>query len=69
MCKSLGNKYKSLEHIVGKGEIACNKQFLLFQQRFSTHLENYLLFSSNLKLSPAKSFNLEESKIYHFRKG
>ena len=30
---------------------------------FSTRLENFLPFSSNLKLSSANSFNLEESKI------
>ena len=30
---------------------------------FSTHLENLLPFSSKLKLSSAKSFSLEESKI------
>ena len=40
---------KSLENTVGKGEIACN--------------ENFLPFTSNLKLSSAKSFDLEESKI------
>ena len=30
---------------------------------FSTHLDNFLPFSSNLKLSSANSFSLEESKI------
>ena len=39
-----GLRYKSLEKIVGKGEIACNEQFLLFPV-FSTHLENFLSFS------------------------
>ena len=32
-------------------------------------LENFLLFSSNLKLSSANSFNLEESKICRLEKG
>ena len=31
---------------------------------FSTHLENLLPFPSNLKLSFASCFSLEESKIY-----
>ena len=30
---------------------------------FSTRLDNFLPFSSNLKLSSANSFSLEESKI------
>ena len=34
-----------------------------FPTVFSTHLDNFLPFSSNLKLSSANSFNLEESKI------
>ena len=36
-----------------------------FPTVFSTHLDNILPFSSNLKLSCAKSFNSEESKICH----
>ena len=36
---------------------------------FSTGLDNFLPFSSNLKLSSAKSFNLEESKICHLVMG
>ena len=50
------------KNTVGKGEIARNEQFLLFQV-FSTCLDNFLPFSSNLKLSSANSFSLEESKI------
>ena len=53
---------KFLENIVGKGEIAHNEQFLLFPV-FSTGLNNFLPFSSNFRLSSAKSFNLEEPKI------
>ena len=56
----LGNK--PFENNVGKGEIAPNEQFLLFPV-FSTCLDNCLPFSSNLKLSSANSFSLEESKI------
>ena len=55
----LGNK--PFENTVGKGEIARNKQFLLFPQCFSTHLDNFLPFSSNLRLSSANYFSLEES--------
>ena len=36
---------------------------------FSTRLDNFLPFSSNLKLSSAKSFNLEEYKICHLVMG
>ena len=56
----LGNK--PFENTVGKGEIACYEQFLLFPV-FSTHLNTFLPFLSNLKLSSANSFSLEESKI------
>ena len=51
----LGNK--PFENTVGKGEIACNEQFLLFPV-FSTHLDNFLPFLSNLKLLSANSFSL-----------
>ena len=52
-----------VENTVVKGEIARNEQFLLFPTVFSTHLRNFLPFSSNLKLSSANPFSLEESKI------
>ena len=52
----------SLENTVGTGEIVPNEQFFLFPV-FSTRLENFLPFSSNLKLSSANSLSLEESKI------
>ena len=54
---------------VGKGEIACNQQFLSFPQCFSTHLENFLPFSTNSKLLSANSLSLEQSKICHLEKG
>ena len=49
---------KSFENTVGKGEIACYEQFLPFPD-FSTHLENFLPFSTNVKLSSANCFILE----------
>ena len=52
---------QSFENTVGKGEIARNE--------FSTHLENFLPFSSNLKLSSANTFSLEASKICCLGKG
>ena len=59
---------KPFENTVGKGEIAHNEQFLLFPQCFLC-LDNFLPFSSNLKLSSANSFSLEESKICHLVMG
>ena len=58
----------SFENTLGKGEIARDEQFLLFPV-FSTHLENFLPFSSNLKFSYANSFSLEESRICRLGKG
>ena len=65
---SLALSYKPFENTVGKGEIAHYEQFLLFPV-FSTHLDSFLLFSSNLKSSSANSFSLEESKICHLVMG
>ena len=52
-----------MENIVRKGEIACNKQSLLFSQRFLP----YMVLISNLKIdfkmSSAISFDLDQSKI------
>ena len=62
-------QYKSFENTVGKGEIARNEQFLLFPQCFSTHLESFLPFFSNLKLLSAISFSMEESKICRLGEG
>ena len=53
---------KIFRNIVGKGEIAHNEQFFPFPP-FSILLNNFLPFSSTLKLSSANSFSLEESKI------
>ena len=59
----------SLLKTLGKGEIARNKQFLLFPQCLLPVWRNVLPFSSNLKLSPANSLVLEESKLCHLGKG
>ena len=50
-------KKTPFENTEGKGEIAP------FPTMFSTRLDNLLPFSSNLKLSSANPFTLEESKI------
>ena len=55
-------QYRSFEISVGKGEIAGNKQFLLFPQCFLP-LDNFMQFSSNLELLSANCFSLEQSKI------
>ena len=55
----------SLLKTLGKGEIARNEQFLHFPQcfLFSTHLESFLPFLSNLKWSCANSFSLKSLKF------
>ena len=62
-------KYKSFKNSVGKGENGRNEQFSPFSTVFSTLLENFLPLLSNMKLSSAKSFSLEESKICCLGKG
>ena len=61
-------QYKSFENTVRKGEIARNEQFLLFPQCFLSFWRTFFHFLSNLKLSSANSFNLEESKFLSFKK-
>ena len=46
-----------------KGEIACNKQFLLFSQCFLSYMVLIFHFKCTLKLSSAICFNLDKSKI------
>ena len=55
----LGNK--PFENTVGNGEIA--QTISPLPTVFSTYLKNFLLFSSNLKLSSADCFNLDLPKI------
>ena len=57
-------QYKYFENTVGKVENARNEQFLLFQECCLILLENFLPFSSNLKLSSANSFSLGESRTF-----
>ena len=52
-------QYKTIENNVGKEEIAISPLSTVF----STHLENFLPFSSNSKLSYADTFSLDESEI------
>ena len=61
-------QHRSFENTVGKGETACNEHSP-FPAVFSTHLESFLPFLSNLKLLSANSFSLEESKICCLGKG
>ena len=55
------------ENSVGKGEILHNEQFLLFSHSFLAIWRTFASFPSILKLSSAKSFRLEESKICRLR--
>ena len=61
-------QYKFSGNTVRKGEIGHNEQFLLFPV-FSTFTKNFLPHLSNLKLSSARSFCLEESKFCYLGKG
>ena len=60
--------YKSFENTVSKGEIAHNEQFLLFSRCFLRVWRTFGNFSSNLILSSANSFGLDQSKILSFGK-
>ena len=62
-------QYKSFENTVGKGELASNKQFLLFPQCFIPVWRTFNNCYQNLKLWSAMSFSLEESKICRLGKG
>ena len=54
---------------MGKGEITHKEYFFLFPQCFSTSLENFLIFSLDLKFLSANFFSLEESKFCRLGKG
>ena len=45
-------QYKSFENTVGKGEIACNEQFLLFPWCFLCHWRTCLPFHQILNCRP-----------------
>ena len=50
-----------MQNIVRKGEIAYNKQFLLFSQCFPPYMPLY--FQMHFKLTSGIWFNLDQSKI------
>ena len=53
--------FKSFENTVGKGQIACSEQYLLYQQCFLPVWIHSLPFSSNSILSSANSFQFSKS--------
>ena len=55
-------RYIAVENIVRKGEIACNKQFLLFSQCFLPYMGLIFHFKCTLKMSSAICSNLDQSK-------
>ena len=61
-------QYKSFENTVGKGEIARNKQFLLFPQFFLSIWKTFCHFFINFKIVVCK-LNLEEFKICRLKMG
>ena len=52
-----------------KEKLLVTSNFFSFPTAFSTSLEKFLPFSSNLKLFSANSSSLEESKVCHLGKG
>ena len=59
---------KAFKNIVGKGENAGNKHFLLFPQFFFTLPKTSFYFSFNFILSSANACNSDWSKILLFGK-
>ena len=56
-------KYITVENIVRKGELACNKQFLLLSQCFLHYMTLIFHFKCTLKMSFAICLNLDQTKI------
>ena len=56
-------RYKAMENIVRKGEVACNKQFLLFLSMFSTLYGTYFSFQIYFHMSSVICFSLDQPKI------
>ena len=52
-----------MENIVRKGEIACNKQFLLFSLYFLPYMVLIFHFLMHFEMSYANCFDLDHSKI------
>ena len=59
---------KAFENIVGKGENAGSKHFLLFPTMFSTLPNQNFNFLVTFILSSANAFNLDGSKILSYGK-
>ena len=60
-------RYKSLENTVGKGEIARNKQFLLFLHCFLTFWKTLAMFIK-FQIVVSKLFQFGRVKILSFGK-
>ena len=56
------NIYIAVENIVKKGEIACNKQFLLFHNVFYPIYGTYFPCYTHFEMSSAICFSLDQSK-------
>ena len=56
-------RYIAVENIVRKGEIACNKQFLLFSQHFIPNTVLIFHFKCTLKCRLRFVLNLDQPKI------
>ena len=60
-------RYIAVENIVKKGEIACNKQFLVFSQGFLSYMTLiFYLKKMPFKMLSAICFNWDQSKILSF---
>ena len=60
---------QDLKTLWEKEKLLVRSNFSFSPTVFSTFVENFLPFSSNLKLSSAKSFSLEESEVCRLEKG
>ena len=52
-----------MKNNVRKGEIVCDKQFLLFSECFLSYMVLIFHFNCTLKMSSAICFNFDQSKI------
>ena len=62
-------RYIAVENIVRKGEIACNKQFLLFSQYFLPYMTLSFHFECTLKCRLQFVSIFDQSKILSSRNG
>ena len=66
----MAKKFSSrIEKTVGKEKLLISSNFSFSHNVFYPFIENFLPLSSDLKLSSAKSFSLEEPKICRLGKG